>query len=176
MQERKVVLYIAMSVDGYIAGPDDSLDFLKLAEWKDEDYGYKDFVKTIDTVLWGRKTYDIVRSFETPFPYPDKQVYVLSALRSGKDEYVTYFNDIKNLYKKLKSEPGLDIYCDGGAQLIAEMLSYDMIDRFIISIIPHMLGSGTRLFLDDLPERRVALTYSKSYESGVVQVQYDRIR
>ncbi len=65
---RKLVLYIAMSLDGYIAKKDDSLDFLSMVETPNEDYGYAEFTNTIDTVIWGRKTFDKVKSFGARYP------------------------------------------------------------------------------------------------------------
>ncbi|MFN3403017.1 MAG: hypothetical protein ACK40G_02910 [Cytophagaceae bacterium] len=65
--ERKVILYIAMSLDGFIAKDEDNLDFLSVAEWPGEDYGYASFQKEVDTLIWGRKTYDKVLSLVSNF-------------------------------------------------------------------------------------------------------------
>lgn len=165
-----------MSLDGYIAGPDESLDFLQSVERPGEDYGYGKFIEEVDTIIWGRKTYDKVRSFEGPFPYPDKDVFVLSALRTGKDKHVAYFNDVRILIKELKSNEGKNIYCDGGGQLVREMLKYDLLDELRISVIPHLLGSGTLLFPDGRPEYKLNLIQAIPYESGLVQLWYERVR
>jgi dihydrofolate reductase len=176
MKQRKVILYIAMSLDGYIAGPDESLDFLKSVEQQEEDYGYSKFIEEVDTIIWGRKTYDKVKSFDVLLPYSDKDIFVLSALRTGKDKHVTYFNDVRNLIKELKSKAGKNIYCDGGGQLVREMLKYDLLDELRISVIPHLLGSGTLLFPDGRPEYKLHLIQAIPYESGLVQLWYDRIK
>lgn len=176
MSTRKVKMFIAMSLDGYIAGPQESLEFLKLVEKPGEDYGYGSFIADIDTIIWGRKTYDKVRSFESQFPYPEKQIFVLSALRTGKDKYVSYFSNLQTLITDLKSQEGKDIYCDGGGMLVKEMLRFDLLDEMRISVIPILLGGGTRLFTDERPEQKLRFIKSIPYESGLVQLWYERDR
>ena len=83
MQQRKVILYIAMSLDGFIAGENDNLDFLSTVEVPDEDYGYSDFTNTVDTVIMGRKTYDKVMSFGVPFPHAEPVDHCLPRTARG---------------------------------------------------------------------------------------------
>ncbi|HNP99428.1 MAG TPA: dihydrofolate reductase, partial [Bacteroidia bacterium] len=78
MNQRKIILYIACSVDGYIAGPNDNLDFLSMVERPSEDYGYQKFTDTIDAVIMGRKTYDKVLSFGIPFPHSGRNCFVVT--------------------------------------------------------------------------------------------------
>ncbi|HLO52635.1 MAG TPA: dihydrofolate reductase family protein [Saprospiraceae bacterium] len=170
---RKLILYIAMSLDGFIAKKDDSLDFLSMVEKPNEDYGYAEFTNTIDTVIWGRKTFDKVRSFGPDIPHPDKKVYVISKSKQGIDGHVEYSNDIVDLVKKLKSEEGKDIYCDGGAEIVTLLLRSALFDRIIISVIPHILGDGIRLFKENNLEQKLSLKKSVSYPSGLVQLCYD---
>ncbi|MFN8355342.1 MAG: dihydrofolate reductase family protein [Spirosomataceae bacterium] len=175
--ERKVVLYIAMSLDGYIADTQGSIGFLSRVETPDEDYGYREFVTSVDTLIWGRKTYDTLLSFGIDFPYPDKKCYVWSQSRTGQDANVTYYNGhLVDLINELKQSPGEDIYCDGGAELVTELLRYQLIDRLIISVVPHLVGSGTRLFKEGRPEQNIQLTHSKVYPSGLVQLCYEAVR
>jgi len=171
---RKVVLYIAMSLDGYIAKQDDSIDFLSKVETPGEDYGYTEFNKTVDTIIWGRKTYDKLKSFGIEFPHKDKKVFVLSKSNTGKEPYIQYVSDIKSLIADLRNESGKDIYCDGGSETVKEMLRYSLIDKMIISIIPYLLGSGIRLFRDGLPEQNMKLINSQSFPSGLVQLCYEK--
>jgi dihydrofolate reductase len=89
---RQLVLYIAMSLDGYIAKDEDNLDFLSVVETPGEDYGYASFQKEVDTVIWGRKTYDKVLSFGIEFPHKDKRCIVLSGTKQGRDENVEFYN------------------------------------------------------------------------------------
>ncbi|HEX2535806.1 MAG TPA: dihydrofolate reductase family protein [Chitinophagaceae bacterium] len=173
--DRKVILYIAMSLDGYIAGEDDNLDFLSLVEREGEDYGYADFLQGVDTLIWGRRTYDKVLSFGIPFPHQGKRVIVLSRSRTGRDEHVEYYGgDLPDLIAGLKGSPGRHIYCDGGGEVVSALLLHGLIDRLIVSVIPHLVGHGIRLFRDGRPEQFLELKRSATFPSGLVQLWYDR--
>lgn len=171
--QRKLILYIAMSIDGYIAKKDDNLDFLSLVEIAGEDYGHADFVKNIDTVIWGRKTFEKVLSFGEGIPYQDKNVFVISKSRKGKEGDAVFHDDVLQLVTSLKQQSGKDIYCDGGAEIATQLLNHRLFDRIIVSIIPHLLGSGIRLFKQDNIEQQVQLKSSITYPSGLVQLWYD---
>jgi dihydrofolate reductase len=172
---RNVILYIAMSLDGYIAKDTDNLDFLSLVETPGEDYGYAAFQTEVDTLIWGRKTYDKVLSFGIPFPHKDKRCIVLSKTRVGKDENVEYFNGpVKDLIAALQQQPGKGIYCDGGAEVVTALLNDQLIDRMIISIIPHLVGNGVRLFKGGRPEQYLKLVRSSTFPSGLVQLWYEK--
>lgn len=166
------MLYIAMSVDGYIAKHDGNLDFLAKVENPDEDYGYSNILHQIDTVIWGRKTFDKVLTFGNELPYQDKNVFVISKSRSGTHGHAVYRNDVVELIRELKMKEGLDIYCDGGGEIVFELLRHKMLDRIIISVIPYLLGDGVRLFKDGRPEQDLKLTQTVSFPSGLVQLHY----
>jgi len=170
---RKLILYIAMSLDGYIAKEDDNIDFLSIVETPDEDYGYSDILKRVDTVIWGRKTFDKVLSFGEGVPHKDKKVYVISKSKTGNESHAEYCGDVVQLIKSLKNQTGKDIYCDGGGEIVYELLKNRLFDRLIISIIPHLVGSGIRLFKDGNIEQELKFKQSTSYSSGLVQVWYD---
>lgn len=176
MNKRKVILYIAMSLDGYIAKEDGDISFLSVVESKGEDYGYNDFIQNIDTVIMGRKTYDTVLGFGIEFPHAERRCYVLSKTRTGSDENVIYYNgELKDLLADLKSEEdGLNIFCDGGAEVVNELMNLNAIDQFVISIIPIFLGNGIRLFKDGRPENYLQLKKSITFPSGLVQLWYDK--
>lgn len=173
---RQLVLYIAMSLDGYIAKPDGNIDFLSIVETPGEDYGYADFLQSIDTVIWGRKTFDKVLSFGIGVPHKDKQVYVISKERTGHHEHAEYHNDVVGLVQQLKGKEGKNIYCDGGAEIVFELLNHHLFDRLIVSVIPHVLGGGIRLFKKGMPEQAIQLKRSISYPSGLVQLWYDVVK
>ncbi len=174
---RKVILDIATSLDGYIAKPDDNLDFLSIVEQPSQDYGYADFIKTIDTVIIGRKTYDKVLTFGIPFPHADKKTFVITRTpRPQTGNIVFYTESIKDLVLKLKSEKGKNIFVDGGAELVNEMMKHDLIDEFVISIIPIFIGSGIQLFKQGRPEARLKLVNSAHFEKGLVQLHYIRLQ
>jgi dihydrofolate reductase len=172
---RKVILYISMSLDGYIAKPHDDLSFLSIVEQDGQDYGYEEFVNTVDTVILGRKTYDKVISMGFDFPHADKDAYIITRTpRPTIGSIKFYTGDLKSLVDRLKSENGKNIFCDGGAEIVNELLKDEFIDEFIISVIPILLGNGVKLFKDNRPEQRVELVSVKSFERGLIQLQYKR--
>ena len=175
--DRKVILYIASSLDGYIAKPNNDLSFLKIVEKEGEDYGYAKFTSAIDTLIVGRKTYDYVLKEigSSHYDNGERDIYVITRTpKPNKGRVTFYTGDIAELVKKLKSENGKDIYCDGGAEVINELLKLDLIDEYIISIIPILLGNGTRLFKDGRPEQLLELISSKSFDTGLMQLHYKR--
>ncbi|MBC9934162.1 dihydrofolate reductase family protein [Chitinophaga qingshengii] len=174
---RKLSLFIATSLDGYIAQPNDDLSFLKLVEKEGEDYGYTEFTSTIDTIIIGRKTYDYVLKEIGPSHYDNGQrdVYVITRTErpdTGRIHFHT--GDITTLVQQLKNGNGKNIYCDGGAEVINELLKSDLIDEFIISVIPILLGNGTRLFKDGRPEQVLEFMTAKTFDTGLVQLHYKR--
>ena len=172
---RKVILYIAMSLDGYIAKSDDNIDFLSTVEEEGEDYGYADFIKDIDTVILGRKTYDKVLSFNIPFPHADKNTYIITRQSKPAEGNITFYNgDLTQLITDLKNAEGKDIFIDGGATLVHAMLKEQLIDEFIISVIPHFLGGGISLFKNGRPEQQLQLVQLKRFKKGLVQLHYKR--
>lgn len=173
--ERKVVLYIATSLDGYIAQPNDDLSFLSIVAQEGQDYGYADFVKTVDAVIVGRKTYDKVLSMGYDFPHADKDAYIITRTpRPSIGSVKFYTGELRTLVKKLKSEKGKTIYCDGGAEIVHELLKENLIDEFIISIIPILVGNGTQLFKDQRPEQALELIGVKTFDTGLTQLHYKR--
>lgn len=172
---RKVILYIATSLDGYIAKPNDDLGFLSIVQKAGEDYGYTDFVNSIDTVIIGRKTYDWVLTQVKEFPHADKTSYVVTHKpRPAIGKIKFYTGNLKELVLRLRTEQGKNIFVDGGAEIVNELLKDNLIDEFIISVIPVLVGNGTKLFKDGRPEQKLKLMSSKSFEKGLVQMHYKR--
>ena len=172
---RDLVLYIAMSLDGFIAKENGDISFLSIVEDPTEDYGYEKFANTIDTVIMGRKTYEKILSMG-PYPHPGIKSYVLSKSREGNDENVEFYNgDLKLLIQNLKAQNGKNIFIDGGAETVNELMKQDLIDKYIISIIPVHLGDGIRLFKQERPEQKLKLISSEAFPSGLVQLSYERI-
>jgi len=174
---RKLSLFIATSLDGYIAKPNDDLSFLKLVEKEGEDYGYAEFTDTIDIIILGRKTYDYVLKEIGSSHYDNGQrnVFVITRTerpRVGKT--IFYTGNLTELVQRLKSGNGKNIYCDGGAEIVNELLKSDLIDDFIISIVPVLVGNGTRLFKDGRPEQHLELVNSKTFDTGLTQLHYKR--
>lgn len=174
---RKLSLFIATSLDGYIAKPNDDLSFLKIVEKEGEDYGYAEFTASIDTIIIGRKTYDyVVKEIgASHYDNGERDIYVITRSERPDSGRIKFHNgDLIELVKTLKSENGKNIYCDGGAEVINELVKNDLIDELIISVVPILLGNGTRLFKDGRPEKTLDFVTAKTFETGLVQLHYKR--
>ncbi|MCA1029595.1 dihydrofolate reductase family protein [Bacillus timonensis] len=171
--KRKVVLFIATSLDGYIARTDGDIEWLHEVESKgDGENGYFTFYENIDTVLMGRKTYDKVLTLADQFPYPDKKNYVFSRTRSGSNENVTFINEnVETFMKRLKSEDGDHIWLVGGGDLFHTFLEKNLVDELIVTIIPVLLGAGIPLLSKELPNQHLNLLKSTNY-GQFVQLHY----
>lgn len=173
--DRKVILYIAASLDGYIAKPNDDLSFLSIVQQDGEDYGYSDFIKSVDTVILGRKTYDWVMTQVSEFPHADKDSYIITRTAKpsiGKTNF--YTGKLKDLISKLKAGQGKNIFIDGGAEIVNELLKENLIDEFVISVISILVGNGTKLFKDGRPELKLELVSTKHFDKGLTQLHYKR--
>ena len=172
---RKVILYIATTLDGYIAKDNDDISFLSVVQSQGEDYGYSEFIKTVDTVIIGRKTYDKILTFGGDFPHRDRKCYVLSQQKKGKDKNAEFYNgDIGQLIATIRKTDGKNIFIDGGAEIVFELMKQNLIDKFIISVVPHLLGGGVTLFKSGRPEQKLKLIRSMTFPSGLVQVWYEK--
>ncbi len=167
---RKVILYIACSLDGYIARIDGRVDWL----FSDADYGYTEFLQGIDTIVMGRVTNDQLLTFGD-YPYTGKEVLVVSRARAGKrDENVTFVGgEIVERIRNLHAGKGKGIWLVGGAHLVQIFLTERLIDELIVSIHPIILGSGIPLFLQQPAATFLGLRDSTSFPSGLVQLHYD---
>lgn len=170
--ERKVISYVAASLDGFIAKPDGDISFLSIVEKEGEDYGYADFIRTIDTIILGRKTYDKILSIG--FGYPaDKEVYVITRTTKPDQGRIKFYSgSLQKLLSELRTKEGLNIFCDGGSEIINELLKEKLIDEFIISIIPIILGDGIPLFRNKNPEMNLELISCRKFDTGLVQLHY----
>lgn len=174
---RKVVLFIAMSLDGYIADSDGGVDWLKGERCDVENLDvYSQFVKDIDTILMGWNTYYQVTTELSPteWIYGDFTTYVMThkEMDSSKQIHFTSENP-SDLLKKLKSQEGKDIWICGGANLVQQLLRDDLIDQYYISVIPTLLGSGIRLFAHGGREIELKLLKAKTY-NGITDLVYTR--
>jgi dihydrofolate reductase len=165
----QLVLYIALSLDGYIARTSGEVDWL----FTDQDYGYEDFYATCDRLIMGRNTYKQIQ-FWGDYPYPDKQGFVFSrTIQHDRDENVNFIaGDLVSFIKNLKLQDGKDIWLVGGAAIAKTCLKNNLVDRFILSIHPIILGEGIALFPQTLPTLSLKLEHSKTFETGLVQLTY----
>ncbi|MGM9988372.1 MAG: dihydrofolate reductase family protein, partial [Bacillaceae bacterium] len=157
-EKRNVILYIATSLDGYIAREDGDLDWLESAH-TENDCGYGDLIKRIDTVLMGKTTYEQVLGFDIPYPYSEQKSYIFSHYTTGEDEHATFINEEPiQFVSTLKQQPGKDIWLVGGGKLAASFFKHGLIDEFILAIIPTIIGTGISLYQDKEIETSFALT------------------
>jgi dihydrofolate reductase len=170
---RKLIVYIAMSIDGYIARKDGDISWLSIVEMPDEDYGYAEFISTIDTVILGRKTYHKVLTLVDEFPHKDKECFCFTRTEQpsiGNTHF--YTGDIPSLVLQLKKQKGKNIFCDGGSEIVNLLLQENLVDELILSIIPICLGEGISLFKDGRTETKLSLVNSRTFSSGLVQLHY----
>src|SRR5690349_9746123 len=121
--ERKLIVYIAASTDGFIAKPNDDLSFLSIVNKEGEDYGYNGFIETVDTIIIGRKTYDWVMAHVPEYAHPDKTVYVVTRTPRESIGNLHFFTgNLKELVVRLKREEGKNIFIDGGAEIVHALL------------------------------------------------------
>jgi dihydrofolate reductase len=166
-------VYIATSLDGFIARPDGSLDWLSMVQHPGEDYGYRRFFDSVDGLIIGRRTYDTVLGFPS-WPYANKRCVVLThnppAARRGESFHA---GDPTTLLARLRADGVRRVYVDGGA-VIRSFLQVNSVDDLTLSIIPVILGDGIRLFENGGAELRLRLKSSQAFSSGLVQVSYER--
>ncbi|MBG9465132.1 diacylglycerol kinase [Bacillus thuringiensis] len=148
-QERKIILFIGTSIDGYIANEDGNLDWLESTETTG-DTGYATLLERIDTVVMGKNTYDSIRGFDMDYPYANYTNYVFSSSMEGKDEYAQFTKEnVKTFITNLKKQPGQDIWLIGGGKLAHEFFKENLIDEFQLAIAPIILGKGISLYTDN---------------------------
>ena len=164
MTNRKVSVYIATSVDGYVATEDDSLDWLFKTD-PEGDAGYEDFMKDVDTMIMGRRTYDWVMEQENGVnPYQGKMSYVYTTQSRENTEDVTFTSeDPTSLIKRLNEQGGGTIWLIGGGVVVHEFLEKNLIDEFIISLAPALIGKGIPLFQKSDVTHDLELTDVRQY-------------
>ena len=165
---RKLKLYIATSLDGYIAGPNGELDWLEAGG--SLDYGYRDFYASIDTTLMGNATYPVTLTVDT-FPYSEKANYVFTRSTPPPDSLHVRFvsGDIAAFVRALKEGPGKDIWLVGGGQINTIMLNAGLIDELILTVFPLALGHGIPLFAPGATRSGFRTVGCETYTTGLIQ-------
>jgi dihydrofolate reductase len=177
---RKIVAYIATSADGYIARPDGDVEWLNRRP-DTIDYGMGEFYPTIDTILWGRKTYDWLLNYykkagKTTGLFDTKVANYVFSRTPAKPvaagaEFVT--EPVKAFAQRLRSTPGKHIWMMGGGELIASFLDAGEIDEFDIHVIPVFIGEGIPLIAPRHRDVPLRLVSSQGYPDGVVRLRYE---
>lgn len=172
---RKISLYIAASLDGYIARPDGDIKWLEEFPNPDNnDFGYHEFLKGVDTTIMGGATYRQVLTFGE-WPYPDKANFVFTRQLDLKDPNASFVNDdIVNFAKDLSQRSGDKIWLIGGGEINSIFLQNDLIDELILTIVPIVLGDGIPLFAKGEINKILKLEKTESFQNGMVQLTYSK--
>ena len=172
---KKVKLYIATSLDGFIADKNGSVNWLEnFPNPNLLDYGYNDFYDSIDTTLMGNATYQQILNFDIPFPYAGKQNIVFTRNNTlEKDDNVRFITkDIPNFVRTLKQELGKDIWLIGGGQINILLFNHGLIDEIIITYIPIVLGEGIPFFGGIANQTTLKLLKTKTFSTGAISMIY----
>ena len=169
MKQRRVRLFVAASLDGYIATAEGGVEWL----FQDQDYGLNRFMGEVDTVLLGRKTYDWMVGHGVT-SYEGLRNYVFSrSQESGPDPSVQFITEDATVFvESLRLERGGDIWLVGGGQLFSSLLEAELVDEIMLAIHPVILGDGIPLFLSGLGTVPLRLDEVQSFETGLVMMSY----
>jgi len=189
--QRKIIVYIATSADGYIARPDGDVEWLNRRP-RTVDYGMTEFYPTIDTILWGRKTYDWVLAYyrkkgkkgnrkngKKDDMFDTKLANYVFSRRPPKRatpgvEFVS--ESVKAFAQRLRATPGKHIWMMGGGGLIASFLDAGEIDEFDIQVIPTLIGEGIPLMAPRHRDVPLRLRSARKYPDGVVRLRYQVVK
>lgn len=163
-------LFIATSLDGYIAGPDDDLSWL----FTDADYGFDNFFASVETLIMGRGTYEVVKTFGR-WPYSGKTAIVVS--RKADVKVTTpgtklHTGSLVELKAELEETGAKNVWLVGGGELVTSYLQEKLVDRVVVSLHPVLLGKGVPLFPGGFPKTLLELEEAESFDSGLVQLSY----
>jgi dihydrofolate reductase len=181
--QRKVIVSIATSADGYIARPDGDVGWLERPRPKG-NYGMSQFFKTVDTILWGRKTYDkgiemgMAERMKSAGFGPQTRNYVFSRepRTSTLPDFEFVSQPIKTFAERLRASPGQHIWMMGGGGIIASFLDEGEIDEFNIRVIPILIGEGIPLIAPRHRSVRLQLISARPFPDGVVELNYQVAR
>lgn len=166
---KKIKLNVAVSLDGLIEGPNGEYDWC----FTDQDYGMTEFLDSIDTILFGRKSYELLIKDFSDY-YPDKTKYVFSrTILNFPNATVISDNIVERIYQ-IKNQPGKDIFLFGGADIVRQLMDADLIDEMHLSVHPVVLGKGKPLFSGLNERKALKLSDSIKYSSGLVQLVYKK--
>lgn len=180
---RKIIVYIATSADGYIARPDGDVEWLNRRP-RTVDHGMRAFYRTIDTILWGRKTYDWLlnyykgqgtkrRLFDTKLA---NYVFSRTPPKQAAPGVEFVSEPVRTFAQRLRATPGKHIWMMGGGELIASFLDAGEIDEFDIHVIPTFIGEGIPLVAPRHRDVPLRLRSVRKYPDGVVRLRYEVVR
>lgn len=166
---RSVRYQVACSLDGFIAGPDDEFDWIT----PEPTFDFEALYERFDTLLMGRRTYEVVRGSGESFG--GKQVIVASRTLEARahPEVEVVSEDLEARIRQLRSESGRDIWLYGGGELFSQVLAWDLVDSVEPAIMPILLGDGVRFLPSPAVRRKLKLVGNRSYSSGMVLLEYE---
>jgi dihydrofolate reductase len=166
---RRIRYQVACSLDGFIAGPDDDFDWIP----PEPSFDFEALYAQFDTLLMGRRTWEIVRG--TGESFRGKQVIVASRSLVGADhpEIEVVGDDLEARIRGLRTEPGRDIWLYGGGELFSQLLAWDLVDTVEPAFIPILLGGGVPFLPSPAVRRRLELVRSQAYPGGTVLLEYE---
>ena len=169
----KIILYIATSIDGFIADKSGRVDWLSSFEGTGEDYGYYSLFDSIDGILMGSNTYNFIFEYGE-WPYAGKKTFVYTRRKPKKmDDNIEFINGGSgNPLEAIPLESYNRLWLVGGSMLIDSFQKYGLIDEYIISVIPVHLGKGIPLFRTPIKEDDLVVVGTKEYGNGLVQTHY----
>jgi dihydrofolate reductase len=176
MPQRKIIVNIATSADGYVARPDGNLDWLTERPAPKGFYGLPEFERSVDAKILGRKTFDRSVQRGARFGAAGAGHYVFSrrpppASVPAGVQFVT--ESISAFAERLRTQPGKNVWMMGGGEIIGSFLDADAIDEFIITIVPTFIGEGIPLLAPRHREVRLRLLAVREFPDGVVQLHYE---
>jgi dihydrofolate reductase len=175
LRTTRLSVFIASSLDGYIATRDGSLEWLDGAARSDEDYGYEPFLDSVDALAMGRGTYDHIAQLD-PMPFGGRPVFVFTHRPPPPRDGVTFWQESPQSALALWRNAGLGrVYVDGG-NLISQFLAQGLIDDLVLTKVPVLLGEGLPLFHPIPVTTELRLESVKSWPSGMVNLSYSRVR
>ncbi len=172
---RKIIVYIASSLDGYIANSGGGVAWL-LGDGSEPQHmgSYPEFIASVGTVILGYTTYHQIITELAPnaWPYEDKQSYVFTHKAQKSTHNITFVSEnIQDVLNKLKHDEGGHIWLCGGASIINQCIEHNLVDEYVVSIIPTILGGGIRLFDQHKATRPLTLVKTQHY-NGIVDLIY----
>jgi dihydrofolate reductase len=171
----EIIYYVAVSLDGYIAPPDGKVDWLSAYNTGSEDYGFREFYKSIDALAEGSKTYEQALGFGE-WPHPGKPCWVFTKrpLKVKQPEVILTSGTPSEVVAQLNARGFRRVWLVGGAQLAASFRASGLITEYVLSVIPVFLGAGIPLFTAHGPKENLKFVECKTYPTGLVQVRYVR--
>lgn len=173
---KKIILYIAASIDGRIAELDGGFEWLsELPITEEINYSYKDFITSIDTIVMGGRSWRELSNMDAMGAYANRAVYVVSRQNWGEKENIKFITEnVTECIATLRNDSGKDIWLLGGRELISILLAADLVDEIRITYIPIILGKGISLFPEQAKESQWKLFENKLFKSGALQVVYKK--